>query len=254
MQEAIIITGGSRGIGKSISEKFLKENYKVIIVFKNRTNLEYISNYFKSKNFYPEFFIFDISNLEEVKKNMEVIFYRYSPSILINNASISHFTPLEDDNYDFWNNIINTNLSGNYFMSKEFLKRLIKSSKSGNLINIGSYYSSYGGIGFSAYSASKHGIIGLTKSFALEVAKYNIRVNAICPAWVETDMFENDIKEICNYYGINKDEFIISEKNSIPLRQFTDKDDIAELCFFLCSDSSKNITGQVFNINGGLGI
>lgn len=254
MSKTVIITGGNRGIGKAISELFLEKNYNIIIIFKNKNKFQETKEYFKNKNYNPNFLVFDISNLDEVKKNMEYIFQNYNPDILINNAGISHFTPLEDDNYIAWNELINVNLSSNYYMSKEFLKRIIINNKKANIINIGSYYSSYGGIGFSAYSASKHGIIGLTKSFSLEVAQYGINVNAICPAWVETDMFETDIDEISQYYKIDKNEFISSEKASIPLGKFTEKKDIAELCLFLSSENSKNITGQVFHINGGLGV
>jgi NAD(P)-dependent dehydrogenase (short-subunit alcohol dehydrogenase family) len=254
MFKTVIITGGNRGIGKAISEIFLEKNYNVIIIFKNKNRLNEVQEYFISKNYNPVFVIFDISNLNEVKNNLDYIFKNYNPDILINNAGVSHFTPLEDDNYQAWYEIINTNLSSNYYMTKEFLKRIIQVNKRARVINIGSYYSSYGGSGFSAYAASKHGIVGLTKSFALEVAKYDITINSICPAWVETDMLENDINEISKYYNISKEEFINHEKSSIPLGRFTDKNDIAEFCLFLCSEYSKNITGQVFHINGGLGI
>jgi len=130
----------------------------------------------------------------------------------------------------------------------------MKNNSSGRIINISSVYGLIGGIGYSAYCASKHGVIGLTKALALEMAPYKITVNAICPAWVETDMFENDMNEMSEIYKIEKDILISDEKMAIPLQSFISVEEISDLVIYLSSDSAKNITGQALNISGGLAI
>ncbi len=247
-----VITGGSRGIGKSIGLELFKSSYKVILVAKNLDNLQ------KIKIDFPEIEIYqcDVSDILQVKKTVDNIYQKFSSiDLLVNNAGISKLTLLETENYDDWHQQINVNLSGTYYFSREvFLKMILSKNSSGRIVNIASVYGLIGGEGYSAYSSSKHGVIGLTKSLALEMAKYNITVNSICPGWVETDMFDQDMEELSDTYNIDKDNIIENEKLSVPLRNFTSKEDIAQLVVYLASDAAKNITGQSINISGGLAI
>ncbi|MBC7475538.1 MAG: SDR family oxidoreductase [Candidatus Sericytochromatia bacterium] len=247
-----IITGGSRGIGKSIGLELFKSCYKVILVAKNLDKLQ------KIKIDFPEIEIYqcDVSDILQVKETVNNIYQKFSSiDLLVNNAGISKLTLLENENYDDWHQQININLSGTYYFSREvFLKMILSKNSSGRIINIASVYGLIGGEGYSAYGASKHGVIGLTKSLALEMAKYNITVNAICPGWVETDMFDKDMEELSDAYNIDKNSIIENEKLSVPLKNFTSKEDISQLVVYLASDAAKNITGQAINISGGLAI
>lgn len=254
MNKVCIITGGSRGIGKGIAKIFLEKGYKVAIVSKNSDSLTKAKFYFDELNLYPSFFECDISNPITVKETVNAIYSTFGQiDILVNSAGISKLTMLEEDCFDEWKKQIDINLSGTFYFSKEVFMNM-KNNNSGSIINISSVYGLIGGEGYSAYCASKHGVIGVTKAMALECAKYNINVNAICPGWVETDMFDSDMSELSEKYGIEKEFLVSDELNAIPLKRFSSIEEVSELAYFLSSDKAKNITGQAINISGGLAI
>lgn len=254
MNKTVLITGGSRGIGKTVAKKFAQHDFKVFIISKNQQNLLNTQKEFLAESLNVDIAVCDIKKTAEIKNTVKEIFSKTeSIDILINCAGISSITPSEEENYEKWFEQIQVNLFGTYVFSREcFLK--MKEKNFGRIINLSSIYGLEGGEIYSAYCASKHGVNGLTKSMALEFAKYNITVNAICPGWVETDMFNTDMNELSNYYGIEKEELISSELGGIPSGQFTSADEIADLARFLATDSAKNITGQLLNISGGLAI
>lgn len=254
MSKTVVITGASKGIGKEIAILFSSKNYNVAIISRNINLLKNTNNELKNINKNTDFFQCDIKNIDDIKKTINKIIERFSTiDILINSAGISYITPSDEDNSDKWIEQIEVNLIGTYFFTKEcFLK--MKEKNFGRIINISSIYGLIGGESYSAYCASKHGLNGLTKSLALEYAKYNITVNAICPSWVKTDMFDKDMEELSNYYKIEKNDLIESELISTPSGCFTTSNEIAELCLFLSQEYAKNITGQLINISGGLGI
>jgi len=252
--KTVLITGGSRGIGKSIAEKFAKKNYNVVIVSKSIENLEKTKKEFLEKSLNLDVYSCDVTDIKQVKEVVSNVYNKFSSiDILVNSAGVSFINLLEDDDYSKWHKQIDTNLTGTFYFSKEVFKKM-KNNSSGRIINISSVYGLIGGIGYSAYCASKHGVIGLTKALALEMAPYKITVNAICPAWVETDMFENDMNEMSEIYKIEKDILISDEKMAIPLQSFISVEEISDLVIYLSSDSAKNITGQALNISGGLAI
>jgi len=252
--KTVLITGGSRGIGKSIAEKFAKKNYNVVIVSKSIENLEKTKKEFLEKSLNLDVYSCDVTDIKQVKEVVSNVYNKFSSiDILVNSAGVSFINLLEDDDYSKWHKQIDTNLTGTFYFSKEVFKKM-KNNSSGRIINISSVYGLIGGIGYSAYCASKHGVIGLTKALALEMAPYKITVNAICPAWVETDMFENDMNEMSEIYKIENDILISDEKMAIPLQSFISVEEISDLVIYLSSDSAKNITGQALNISGGLAI
>ncbi len=253
LKKVVVVTGGSRGIGKETGKLFADNGYKVILISKNEKKLLAAKPEFPLESA-VETYVCDVTDIEQVKKTVnEINIKNPQVDVLINNAGISKLTLLEEENYLAWKQQIDVNLSGTYYFSREiFLK--MKDFNHGRIINISSVYGLIGGEGYSAYCASKHGVIGLTKSLALEMAKYNITVNAICPGWVETDMFNNDMEEMSKAYLIEKEFLIEDEKMAIPLKNFTSMEDIARLGLYLASDAAKNITGQAINISGGLAI
>lgn len=254
MKKTVLITGGSRGIGKAIAKRFCEKNFNVFIISKNEKNLISTQKEFLLADLNVNIETCDIKKIEQIKTTVTKIFEKTSSiDILINCAGVSSITPSEEENYEKWFEQVQVNLFGTYIFSREcFLK--MKEKNYGRIINLSSIYGLEGGEIYSAYCASKHGVNGLTKSMALEFAKYNITVNAICPAWVDTNMFDNDMKELSEYYGIEKDELISSELVGIPSGKFTSPEEIADLSLFLVTESARNITGQLLNISGGLAI
>lgn len=235
--KTVLITGGSRGIGRAMVYAFARAGYQVLLNF-NRS--EAIANEIASEFSNVKVYGADIGNQNQVFQMVEYTRQNLGEiDILINNAGISCSGLLQDLASDEWERLINVNLTGVYNCCKAVLPSMI-SKKCGKIINISSVWGMVGASNEVAYSASKAGVIGLTKALAKEIGPSNIQVNCIAPGIVMTDMVS---------------EYSMDELNSIteqiPLGRIGSTEDIANLALFLASDSSNYITGQIFSPNGG---
>ncbi len=237
-----VVTGGTRGIGRSIALGLARNGVNVAIT--------YISNDDKAKEVIDEIKKFevkgiavkaDISEEKDVKNMVELVLKQFdSVDILINNAGITKDGLLVRMKSEDWDSVINTNLRGTYLVTKAVSKSMIR-QKSGIIVNIASVVGLTGNAGQSNYSASKAGIIGFTKTVAKELGGRGIRVNAVAPGFVKTDMTE-----------ILKDDVKKKMIDSIPLKRCAEPEDIANAVLFLCSREASYITGQVINVDGGM--
>ena len=230
----VFISGASRGIGGSIANYFAENNYMVIGT--SRNNFKFKN---KSKNLLP--IKLDITSREDIKDCFESLKKdNLLPNILINNAGITADQILLKMKDDDWDNVIATNLTGTFNLTKVFLKNMIK-NKDGRIINISSISGLMGNPGQVNYASSKSALSGFTKSLAKEVGSRNITVNCIAPCYINTDM--------TSYLDVKTKNEIIK---NIPLQRFGDTTDIAKLAMFLASNESSYITGQIITIDGGL--
>jgi len=236
-----IITGASRGIGKSIASKLLSYGCKVVLLSRKLEDLEKVKNDFKSENI--KCFECDITNINHFKDVVHEVVNTWGKlDILINNAGITKDKLLLRMNESDWDNVININLKGCYNTIKVASNFMIR-KKYGKIVNISSVIGQIGNSGQSNYAASKSAIEGLTRTLAVEFGSRNINVNCVAPGYIETDMTKN------------LDEKIIQEmKKNIPLNKFGSTSDISETVCFLSSDLSSFITGQVINVDGGMTI
>lgn len=233
-KENVFISGASRGIGKDIALLFANNGYKVIGT--SRSDFSIDDNL---DNFIP--LKLDITSRNDIKDCFDYLkSENLLPNILINNAGITAdqiFMRMKDED---WDNVIETNLTGTFNLSKIFIKNMIK-NKSGRIINISSVSGLMGNPGQVNYASSKAALTGFTKSLAKEVGSRNITVNSVAPGYIDTDMtsfLDNDAKET-----------II---NNIPLGRIGVTSDISELVMFLASDEASYITGQTISVDGGL--
>ena len=233
-KENVFISGASRGIGKDIALLFANNGYKVIGT--SRSDFSIDDNLY---NFIP--LKLDITSRNDIKDCFDYLkSENLLPNILINNAGITAdqiFMRMKDED---WDNVIETNLTGTFNLSKIFIKNMIK-NKSGRIINISSVSGLMGNPGQVNYASSKAALTGFTKSLAKEVGSRNITVNSVAPGYIDTDMtsfLDNDAKEK-----------II---NNIPLGRIGVTSDISELVMFLASDEASYITGQTISVDGGL--
>ena len=233
-KENVFISGASRGIGKDIALLFANNGYKVIGT--SRSDFSIDDNL---DNFIP--LKLDITSRNDIKDCFDYLkSENLLPNILINNAGITAdqiFMRMKDED---WDNVIETNLTGTFNLSKIFIKNMIK-NKSGRIINISSVSGLMGNPGQVNYASSKAALTGFTKSLAKEVGSRNITVNSVAPGYIDTDMtsfLDNDAKET-----------II---NNIPLGRIGVTSDISELVMFLASDQASYITGQTISVDGGL--
>lgn len=238
MKKVIVITGASRGIGKGISEYFLEKGHIVIGTFNKSLNEV---NEIKEK--YPLFdpIKTDVTNEEEIKKTVSEIIKKYGQiDCLINNAGISKTGLLQDMGLEDYNEIFDVNVKGLFLFTKEVLPYMIN-KKSGKIINISSMWGITGGACEVLYSSSKSAVIGLTKALAKEVGPSNINVNCIAPGVIKTDMLNN----------LKEDDLEVLREET-PLLKIGTPFDIAKVCYFLFSENSDFITGQVISVDGGM--
>ena len=231
----ILVTGASRGIGRAIAEELSKEN----IVIANYNKSEEAAKKLQEQNENIDIFKADVSNRAEVKNMIEYIINKYGKiDVLVNNAGIDQEKMFQDITDEDWDNIIKVNLYSVFCTTQETLKYMLE-KKSGCIINISSIYGINGGSCATAYSATKAGIDGITKSLAKELGPSNIRVNSVAPGCINTDM---------NSYLTEQDWNLIKEET--PLGTIGEGIDIAKCVKWLVED--KFTTGQVISINGGI--
>lgn len=234
----ILVTGASRGIGRSISKLLAECGHTVIANYnKSEQKAKELSENYDN----IDIFKCDVSKREEVKELVNYTLKKYGRiDVLINNAGISRSQMFIDVTDDDWNQIINTNLYSAFCMTQEVIPNMIH-NKSGCIINISSIWGQIGASCESIYSISKAGIDAMTKSLAKELGPSNIRVNSIAPGLINTDMNKNlsfnDILEI---------------KNDTPLQKIGEPEDIAKCVKWLIEDNFT--TGQILSINGGWNI
>mgnify|MGYP001453987878 FL=1 len=238
----VIITGGSRGIGKGIALAFAKKGANIAFTYSSSScsasNLEKQLNSFGIK---ARSYKSDASSYNESIDLVNKISTDFdSIDVLINNAGITKDNLLMRISEDDFDDVINVNLKSVFNMTKAVQKKMLKQRK-GSIINMSSVVGVKGNAGQSNYAASKAGIIGFSKSIALELGSRNIRTNVIAPGFIETEMTKKLPEETIKQW-----------RNGIPLKRGGTVEDVANLCLFLASDSSSYITGQVINIDGGM--
>ena len=241
-KKVVLVTGASRGIGKAISLEFAKEKYSVVINYRNdeKQAKEVVDSIVNSGG---EAFPVkaDVSLSVEVNNMVNETLNKYGGiDVLVNNAGIIEDSLIINMDEEKWDKVINTNLKGVFLCCKYVSKSMIKNKK-GSIINISSISGVRGNFGQSNYSASKAGIIGLTKSLAKELGRYNICVNAVLPGYHMTGLTVDSEKHAKTYSpGIRA-------KEESVLKNFTDLNEVAEFIVFLAG--LKSVSGQVFNID-----
>lgn len=241
-KKVALVTGGSGGIGRAMALELSKEGIDIAINYMgNRERaLEVVRDL--EKNGVKAIAIkADVTKVEEVDRMFKTIEDSLGKvDILVNNAGITRDGLLIRMKEEDWEDVMDTNLKGVFLCTKRAARPMMK-KRYGKIINISSVVGVSGNIGQGNYSASKAGIIGFTKSMAKELASRGIRVNAVAPGFIETEMTD-----------VLKDEVKVAMKEQIPLKEFGNTEDIANLVVFLASDKSDYITGQVINIDGGM--
>ena len=241
--KTVLITGGSRGIGKAVAIKFAEKGNQIIINYvSEKTDTEKLKNELLEAGAKDVLLIkADVSNSEDVKNMVKESIEKFEKiDILVNNAGITKDNLLMRMSEEDFDKVIQINLKGTYLVTKEVTKYMMK-KRSGSIVNLASVVGVAGNAGQCNYAASKAGIIGFTKSIAKELASRNIRANAVAPGFIETDMtnvLKEEIKENIN--------------SQIPLRRMGSAKEVAELVYFLGEDASSYITGQVINVDGGM--
>lgn len=238
----VLVTGGSRGIGKACVEIFLKAGANVAFTFQ-RAKVEaetVISGYNGSSKL--KYYQVDLSDTDDIEKVTKIILKEFNHiDVLVNNAGIWKEAAIDSMTLQEWNEMMNINLTSTYLITKAVVPGM-KKNNFGRIINIASTAGQRGEAFHSHYAASKGGMISLTKSLAAELGKNNITVNCVAPGWVITDMTTDSLTD--------------SETNNkvigdIPLNKIAKPEEIAGPVLFLASNLASHITGEILNVNGG---
>ena len=234
----IILTGSTGGIGSSILKILDQLNANIIATGTNSEKLENISKTYPKVNVKK----FDISNHSSIEKFMDDCSETFNGKldILINNAGVTSDNLTIRMKDDEWNKVININLTSTFLISKNVIKKMLK-KKEGKVINITSIVGHTGNVGQANYSASKAGLVGMSKSLALEYGKKNIKVNCISPGFIKSDMTDKI-----------SDNFKQILEAKISLERFGLPEDVANAVLFLSSNLSDYITGETLHVNGGM--
>jgi 3-oxoacyl-[acyl-carrier protein] reductase len=240
-EKLVLVTGASRGIGQAIALTLGKSGATVIGTATSEEGVNKISKIFTENNIFGKGMMLNVTDNEQISELLKSITAEYgSVDILVNNAGITRDNILVRMKEDEWDDIINTNLSSVYRMSKAVLRGMIK-KRSGRIISITSVVGAMGNAGQSNYAAAKAGIMGFTKSLAREVGVRGITVNAIAPGFIQTDMTDK----------LPEDQKV-ALASQIPMARLGTVDEIAQSVLFLASDSGSYITAQTLHVNGGM--
>jgi 3-oxoacyl-[acyl-carrier protein] reductase len=237
-----IVTGGSRGIGKAICQSFAENGCDVAFTYNNsKESAENLATELNKLGVKAKAYKSDASSFDDSSKLVDDVISDFGKiDVLVNNAGIKKDNLLMRMDKEDFDSVVNTNLSSVFNLTKSSIRTFLK-QRSGSIINISSVVGVKGNAGQSNYSASKAGIIGFSKSVALELGSRNIRSNVIAPGFIETDMTDSLSEDVIN-----------SWKESIPLKRGGNPSDVGNACVFLASDMSSYITGQVLHVDGGM--
>lgn len=253
MQKTVLITGSTSGIGLGIAREFAKtKNYNIIFNGLETNGQEIADNIGKEFGIQVMYSNANMLKPEELRKMVSDGISKFGKiDVLINNAGIQHVSPIEDFPDDKWNAIIGINLTSAFYLSKAVWPGM-KERKFGRIINIASAHGLVASEFKSAYVASKHGIVGFTKTLGLEGAPFNITCNAICPGYVKTPLVEKQIADQAKAHNMSPDDVV----NKVMLykqavKEFVSLESLGQMALLLASEASNTITGTAIPIDGG---
>lgn len=240
--KVVLITGGSKGIGKACIKLFNKANADVAFTYNSgKHDAEVIEQTYQSKGKVKGYQA-DLKNEKDAEQLIENVLEDFGKvDILINNAGVWEKGIIDEMTLEHWNRTIQTNLTSMFLVTR-LVVPIMKKNRFGRIINISSTAGQRGEPNYSNYAASKGGMISFTKSLAVELGEYNITTNSVAPGWVYSEMTKSVFED---------KEYEQFEINKIPLKRIASAEDIAGPCLFLASDLARQINGEILNVNGG---
>jgi NAD(P)-dependent dehydrogenase (short-subunit alcohol dehydrogenase family) len=250
-QKIVMITGGSGGLGAELAQVFAAQGCRVVVTARNQAKLNAIAEKIALNGGQALGLPCDVTRREQVKSlDAEIRKAWGGVQILVNNAGIARAVNFSDMPDDLWDKTLETNLTGAYNCCKVFLPTMID-RKWGRIINIASTTAKVGYPHVTAYTASKHGLLGLTRSLALETARLGVTVNAICPGYVDDERTHENAKIMAGKTGKSIDEILALFAASAPQNRLIAPDEVASLAVLIASEKLGAMTGQAINVDGG---
>jgi len=248
-----LITGGGRGIGRAIALAFAREGASIALAARTRSQIESVAEEVACECGVETLAIeCDVADEDSVKRAFAHAGEQFGggPDILVNNAGIAETSPFVKTNEAMWQRHLEVNLTGTFRCTSHALPAMIERGW-GRVINIASIAGKTGAPYIAAYSASKHGVLGLTRSLALEIGASGDTVNAICPGYVDTEMTSRGIENIVAKTGKSAADALAVLKRASPQNRLVTAEEVAALALLLASDEGRGINGQAINVDGG---
>ena len=243
-----LITGGGRGIGRAIAFAFARQGARVAVAARTAEQVERVAGEIGAGAIA---LVCDVSNPESVTRMFAELRERFGDAdILVNNAGIAESATLVTTTDELWHRHLAINLSATFYCTRAALPAMLKNNW-GRVINVASIAAKTGAPYIAAYSASKHGVLGLTRSVALEVADKGVTVNAICPGYVDTDMVTRGIEKITTRTGRSAAEALETLEKMSPQNRLVTPEEVAAVALLLASEEGRGINGQGINVDGG---
>jgi NAD(P)-dependent dehydrogenase (short-subunit alcohol dehydrogenase family) len=244
---AALVTGAGTGIGRAVALRLSRAGAAVALLGRTRATLEAVAGEAKGETFVHPVDVRDRASVDEA---FDAVAQRLGKlHLLVANAGVGG--PDFVDGADRWDEIVRTNLDGAWFCVRAFERHLAPGPAARHIVVVSSCVARFGVPGIAAYSAAKAGQLGLVRSLAAELAPRGVRVNAVCPGWVETSMAEERMREIAAATGTRYEEARRSLLASVPLQRISEPEEIAGLVAYLASDDAAGFTGQAFDLNNG---
>lgn len=246
-----LITGGGRGIGRAIALAFAREGADAAVAARTLAEVEAVAEAIRALGRRAIAIPCDVTDPEAVAACVRKAEAELGPiQILVNNAGVAVSARLTETDDDLWQRHLMVNMTGAFYMSRAVLPGML-ARRWGRIINIASTAARQGYAYTAAYTASKHGLLGLTRALALEVVEANITVNALCPGFVATDLTWEAARRIAEKTGRSYEEAVRTLAGFSPQKRLIEPEEVAHLAVLLGSEEARGITGQAINIDGG---
>ena len=247
----VLITGASGGLGRALADAFAAQQSRVVLSARDQHKLETMAEEMERSGVQVCALPCDIRQRDQTRRLAEEVTSRWGAvQILINNGGIARAVRFTDMPDELWDDTLETNLTGAYNCCKIFVPAMLQ-AKWGRIINIASTTAKVGYPHVTAYTASKHGLLGLTRSLALETARYGITVNAICPGYLDDDRTRENARIMAQTIGKTSDEVLAMFAGSAPQNRLIAPQEVASLALRMASEKLAGMTGQAINVDGG---
>jgi NAD(P)-dependent dehydrogenase (short-subunit alcohol dehydrogenase family) len=246
-----VVTGGSKGIGLNIALALAGAGADVAVSARGQAELEQAAGQIRALGRRSLALPCDVTDPTQVERLATAVLDEWGGiDILVNNAGAAGSHKFIDHPDELWHRLLAINLTGTYYVTKAFVPAMVEQNW-GRIINIASIASKIGGRYIAAYTASKHGVLGLTRALALELVSSQITVNAICPGYVNTPMTDSNIANIASRTKLTEAEARMALEKTSPQNRLIEPEEVAAVAVLLAQDISKGITGQAIHVDGG---